>query len=488
MALYAAFLAWRVGAGAGGADSSGYLGQARLLAEGRITAERRELPSLPAARAPVFAYVPLGFTINDNYQMVPVYPIGLPLLVAGAAAIVGWNAGPALVMWLHALTGVALMMALARAAGLPRRLALLGALLLAASPVFLFSSLWLMSDAPALVWTSAAIWLAWLAGRETSGVGRALGAGAALGLAVLIRPNNLLALAPVLVALGGSWRRGAALVAGGLPFAIAFAAHNRAAYGGIFKSGYGPMGHNFGAQFVGETLVHYGWWLPVTLTPLLALALALPWAAKSRPRWVALLAAWIVPYAAFYATYDFTNDAWWYLRFLLPSFPAWILAALVGADELLRRTARLGRAWNTGRAAPLTFALATCWLAAANWQLKSADIGRNEHVYRDAVGWAQAHLPPDAVLLGAQATGALYHYSGFTFVRSDFLPPLDVAALARIARGEGRTLVAMLFDFEEPSVLSQPVGGHWTQVGAVRHIRFWRLDEPRTAAVPKRAR
>src|SRR5688572_27097319 len=59
--LYCILLGTHVGAYAGGADSSGYMNNTRLLAERRMHIERRSLASLPPEKTPSWTYVPLGF-------------------------------------------------------------------------------------------------------------------------------------------------------------------------------------------------------------------------------------------------------------------------------------------------------------------------------------------------------------------------------------------------------------------------------------------
>ena len=68
---------------------------------------------------------------------------------------------------LHALFGLWLVYRLGREAGLEAGWAWLGALLLAASPLYIFMSLQVMSDVPALVWVTAAVLCAWKSRERT---------------------------------------------------------------------------------------------------------------------------------------------------------------------------------------------------------------------------------------------------------------------------------------------------------------------------------
>ena len=448
-----------------------------MLRGGQIHVARRTVPELPREGLSEFAFVPLGFAPSHDNTMTPTYPIGLPLLVAATSCVTGWSAAPHVTMWLHAIAGVALMFALGRTLGLPFSWTAFGALLLATSPVYVFISLPLMSDVPALVWSTIAVLSAW---RGRFHAGWAAAAGASLALAVLVRPTNLLAFIPVAIALGIGWRRWLALVAAGLPGAIALVAYNHAAYGHALATGYGSMTSYFSAGLWLTTLTHYARWLPVALTPVIVLALGLPW--LGRNRWHAVLAAWILAYGGFYLFYSFTHEAWWYLRFLLPAFPPLIAAALL-VGKMITDTPPLARWHRHAPVATAAFvALALGWSLAWGSLLRSYRIGRDEHSYLAATDWARAHLPANALLVVMQTSGALYYYTEFTFVRWDQLRPRDVAALEQLAAKEGRPLVAMLFPDEQKEVLWQRLPGRWIQLGAVPHVTFWRRDAPAPAA------
>ena len=128
--IYGIFLGRNESAYAGGSDSSGYLNSARLLSEGRVHGERRFIEGLPPESAPPWTYLPLGFIPHNDRDMVPTYSIGMPLLLAAAAAVAGWDLAPHLVLWIHAMAGVGLMYLLARRAGVSWLGSLVGAAIL----------------------------------------------------------------------------------------------------------------------------------------------------------------------------------------------------------------------------------------------------------------------------------------------------------------------------------------------------------------------
>ncbi len=472
--FFARMLAEHMGAYAGGSDSSGYLNNARILAQGRMTLPMRLVPGLDPATLPTYTHVPLGFISNqDHVTLTPTYPMGLPLLIAGAAQLVGWASAPGLVMGLHSLVGLGLVFRLARSLGLGAGWAWLGVLLLAVSPVYLLMSVQLMSDVPALVWVTAAVWLAWSSEQRTW---LALAAGFALAIAVLIRPTNLLAVAPVAVALGWAPRRWLLLVLGGLPGAGFLGYFNLTAYGHILTTGYGAVGGEFGRQFLPVTLGHYAIWLPMALTPLCLLAAGLPVLWRREPRVSAVLVLWALPFLVFYLFYVHTHEAWWYLRFLLPAFPALILAMVVVGRALLNRVPTF---WHPGWLVVAGIVVAvngTAW--GRHFYVLHA--GSGERVYPETAAWVRANLPANAVVASMQTSGAMLYYTPFTFFRWDMIAPADFARIAQSCAAAGRPVYATLYPYEIEekgwAAFDKHLTGHWTQVGAVRQVSIWRLD------------
>lgn len=471
---YTAILIGFMGAYAGGSDSSGYLNNARMLAQGRVTIPMRVLPGLAPDSLPGYAYVPLGFIPNlEQATLTPTYPTGVPLLVMGLSEVVGWELGPGLAMGIHSLLGLWLSYRLARALGLEAGWAGLGAVMLAVSPLYLFLSLHLMSDLPALVWVTAAVYLAW-GSRDRPWL--ALPAGLALGVAVLVRPTNLLALVPLGFALGVSFRRWLLLVLGGLPAAVFLGAFNFAAYGRIVTTGYGFVGDEFSRSVIPLSLRHYALWMPVMLTPLIVLALGLPLVRRSLPRLKGLLITWALIFPLFYVANIHTHETWWYLRFLLPAFPPLIIAALLAARALA------GRLSLPLRPAGLAMAGALVVVHGAAWTLHfgAYRIGSQEKVYADGIAWMRPRLPANAVVAAMQTSGALFYYTDYAFFRWDMVAPAECDRIVDACRRAHRPLYAMLFPFEVEDApwkaFEGHLTGHWTQVGAVSHISIWRLE------------
>jgi 4-amino-4-deoxy-L-arabinose transferase-like glycosyltransferase len=478
LGLYAVLLATHMGAVPGGADSSGYFNHARLLASGSVRAAARPLPTLPASQAPAYLYTPLGLKpAYDGNGLVPGYPPGFPLLILAAEPWVGWGRAADLVLGLHSLLGLLLVWVLARSFGLSKAWSLAAAGIVAASPLYLFLSLQALSDLPAMVWTLAAVLAAWHSRKRE---GWALAAGGALALAILVRPADFLAFAPVAVAL--SWPAGALasrirrffwFALGALPGAVFSLLHSRAAYGHFLATGYGDVRTDFGYNWVGVTLVHYAVWLPALFTPVVVLVFALPRVARSAPCAAAVLASWILSFAAFYSFYRFTHETWWYLRFLLPAAPALVVGGLLGLRSVLP-----GKVLKLPRVPAAALALGAIATAGIAWSshLGALEVGRQEEIYPKTVRWLQAELPAQAAVLCMQVSGAVYFDTSFRLLRWDQIDarsrPIVLAAL----KSAHCPLYAALFPFETAPALKRSIPGRWTQIGSVDYATIWRWD------------
>jgi hypothetical protein len=439
---------------AGGSDSYCYLNEAELLASGQLRELQPLATDVPWPNA-TWSCVPAGHApaAGAAGAVVPICPAGYPLMMAAARFIAG---RPGMFAVVPALGGLAVwfVFVLTRRLGGPVA-GITGAVLVAASPVFLYQVVQPMSDVPALSLWLASLLVAWRA-VERPGWRNAVLAGAMTGAAVLVRPN-LVPLAAIVglwvsAAPGATLRSrvvpaaafGAALV----PFALLVMLIQNAMYGAPLKSGYGDLGALFTADHVLPNLVRYPRWLLETQTPFIALALVAPWASGSRATrsgapwcllaFVAATIACYLPYVVF--------DAWWYLRFLLPALAVVLsLSAAVAVGAI----ARLPLPW---RAPVLGVAAGTLVIAyvtiAAHRQV--FELRQLESRFRTAGEYVEAHLPADAVVLTVHQSGSVRFYSGLpTIVWAE----IDSAALDRALdylRSRNRRPYLLFETWEEP--------------------------------------
>jgi dolichyl-phosphate-mannose-protein mannosyltransferase len=404
----------------GGADSSGYMNQARLFAGGRILDEPRWLERPPWA-ADAMTLAPLGFRpAPDRLRLAPTYPPGYPLLMT-PAYVVHERAAYLIVPICGAIV-VWVTFALGRRLGNPV-VGTAAALLVSVSPTFLYQLVQPMSDVPA---TAAWLLALLLAARGTT-VGAVL-SGLLAGLAILIRPNlmPLAVLVWAACATGtrstGRWRRTAAALATTVPSIVTLAVIQSIRYGSPFGSGYGSMADLFGWANVWPNLDRYPRWMFEAHTPLIALFLLAPlWLGRRRPEsrtLIVILWVFAVAVVAAYLPYlYFQPSEWMYTRFLLPAIPVmWLLAMMTIADLL--RPIRPPIAAMV--AIPAFIGLMIFSIAAAReryaFELKD---GERKYIY--AADYVRRELPPNAVIVGMQHTGSIWFYARRPVVRWDHL-------------------------------------------------------------------
>jgi hypothetical protein len=471
--VYLALIAARIAPYAGGSDSGGYLGSARLFAEGRLTTEPRSLPGHDRMEFGQGAFQPLGYAVlPGGDRMVPTYPPGLPLHLALFRTILGEERAVVstnlfaivLLGWAMWTGGRALHLSAAWTAS--------AIAFLAGSPIFVFSALQPMSDLLAAAWTMAALAAA-LRARTSPAWGWA--AGAAIGMAVLIRPTNALVLLPAFISMGPG-RAALQAAAAGLPFALFLGYYNHAIYGHPLASGYGNWRESFSAANAALNALPVARGFVVLLSPFVLGLLLVPFAPTMRSRPSLVLGLWVATLAVCYLFYFHTGEAWWYFRFLLPIAPAALLLAASGWSASFRRlfNGRPGR-WSTALAlAGLTACLA--WQAAGLRRYQPAEIVAGERYYREAADWARRHLPADAAVFCMQDSSALHYYADFIIVRWDHMSPGQHAALVRAARAQKRPVYAALFPFEEQDALSR-IGGRWEKLATIGPTTIYRLAE-----------
>jgi len=474
LAGYAAVLSGFLDTHAAGADSAGYLSNARLLREGKVMAEMRTVPGI---EAPSRLYAPLGFYPRDDGKLAPTYPSGLSLMIAVAATVLPFKAASAVVIWLHLLAGVGMTRWLARECGLEDGWAWLAAMMIGLCPLYLFMGLQPMSDGPSLVWLTLAV-ICGLRGRDRAGW--AIASGAATAMAVLLRPANAIAFLPLLIALG-SWRAVLLWVAGALPGAAWQLWHAWTLFGSPFATGYGNMRAAFGLEWIAPTAWHAAVQLTVAFTPVIWLAVMTPFLRSMdlRLRWV--LGVWVSVYFGFYAVYYYTHLSWWYLRFILPAYPALVVLALLGLRALTQKWGWTLFSLQAGRrAVVVSTALTVAFATQAMLQdrrllaLHSSDGNR---LYSDLAVWMKAEVPSRSAVFTFEASGALFLHTDLVVLRLDQVDAQESARMAMYLHQAGREVFAVIFHLEEQAETNARLPkGEWEALQRFGHIEVLRLE------------
>ena len=442
---------------ASGADSYGYVTQAEMLADGHL--RRAESALAPAATWPNGrrSLTPLGWLPAEAGSMVPVYPPGYPLLMAGARLIHA--------QWMFAvvpLAGAATLLAvifLARAIG-RSDVGVAAAILLASSPAFLMSLVVPMSDMPATAAWAVATALALghspradqrgTPNAERSGISHAwsaIGAGAAGGLALLIRPNLLpLSIGILLLAsTQGSDRRQRwvrlLIVATGLAAGAGLvAAFQWAYYGSATANGYGRMADLFELRHWRTNVLQFSDWL-FTTHPRIVLVASVVGAVLTPPRATpASRLLWLpgLTFACYVLYLPFDN--WTYLRFLLPAFPVLMLWAAIGMRHVV--------SYLREPLPSYAFALTVAWCA-----LAGVHEARVRNVFANAASVERFRsislevakvIPPRSVVVTREFSGSLQYYAHVDTLRWDWLDASGLEQAVSALQSQERQVFALL--------------------------------------------
>ena len=486
---------------AAGADAHGYVSQADRWLAGRLTIDQSWASDAPWPMAR-WTLAPLGYrpsnVAGNEWVVVPTYAPGLPLLMALGKTI----GGQELMFWVVPLSGAILVLA---TFGITQRLVSPGAGLIAAwltatSPTLLFMLMLPMSDVPA-----AAAWAVAFYGLLVRRLGWAAMAGVAAGLAITIRPN----LAPA-AAILGAWcavrvwrstpddRRGAmvsalAFFAGVAAGAVVIAVVNQSLNGSPFISGYGSaLDDAFALRHVWPNLLHYTSSIVLTQTPLPllgALALLVPvravWPGLRERAALATAATFV---AAIWLTYTLylEFDAWWFLRFLLPSWP-FLMAGSAAVLCVFTRRSRTAAA-----------AVAIGVLAIGLWQITVAidrrafTLWQEERRYVTVARHVAQMTEPESAIFSRQHSGSIRYYAGRLTVRFEEFEPGDLDGAVAWFAARGVRSYLLLDDADMPiarGLLSGLSAGRILEPPLLHYsgasqVYLYDLSQPRDRAIP----
>jgi hypothetical protein len=422
---------------AGGSDSYAYVAQADLWLQGTQTVSIPIAQDVPWPEA-IWSFTPHGFRAAPSGDaIVPVTAPGLSLMMAAAKAVAGHSG----MFYVVPATG-ALLVFVTFLIGRRMRSDTVGigsAWLMATSPVFLAMLVSPMSDVPAAAFWALAIYFA-LGPTNRS----ALLAGFCSSAAIVIRPN-LAPLAGVLFAAqlfrGAAehrpWKRAAYFAAAASVGCASIAAVNRSLYGSPLSSGYGDLSYLFSPAYIPTNVQRYGIWFIESQTPIALLGLA----ALAFESW--MLLTFVVTVFALYIAYT-PFDAWWFLRFLLPAWPA----VCVGTSALLLRRVPGGGVFLSIAAAVLVaIGVHGIWFAATHGAFPS---GEGDHRYATIGKLVEQATDPSSVILTGQNSGATRYYGGRLTMRFDLLDEAWLDSAVTWLTDRGRHPYFLLEEWELP--------------------------------------
>ncbi|MEO8256124.1 MAG: hypothetical protein ABI868_02150 [Acidobacteriota bacterium] len=454
----------------GGSDSYGYVSASELIRRGQLIQPQPIASWLPVEN-PLSVAAPLGYVAAaDRRGIAPVYPLGLPVLMALATLLAG-SIGPYLV---PVVCGGGLVVIAGRLAATwyGWRAGWLAAALVASDALVVTYAKQPMSDVPATMFAVLAVWCLAAAPRRT------LAAGLAAGASFLIRPGGVGAIV-VLFCFAVSPRdrrpwHGMLFIAGLLPFVAAQALLQWRLFGSPLASGYGPLAMIYGGAGVGHNLEIYAgaMWTIHSLVWFAGLLAA--WAARPRTPLtlaIATLIASAVPYVLY-----FEFDHWETLRFLMP---AMVLLSVAAAGGLTWMAGRLGSPAIAG------VIVAACAIVPAveceRFLRREGVPGLSEAELRYPLVAARVRerSPANAIVLAAQHSGSIRHYGDRMTLRWDLLRAEDFAPAMTALAGRGHPIYVVLEGSEQDrftAAFAAPLQHlQLSPVGQIRNIQIWEL-------------
>ncbi len=473
---------------AGGSDSSGYLHNARMLVEGELYGEVRLVGELPFDALHSHVYQPLGFQIEPKSQRQrPTYPFGLPLLFAFLDLILSEELSVLIGIALIAVATPLGVFLCGRAIGLTRWWSLAAALAIGMSPVYVFMALQPMTDAYSACLGVYCIYFALKLGREAERAHYfALLVGALFALLVITRLSNslfALALCVTLIWKSATAKQWLLIGLGGLPGLVFLVSVNKSLYGSPFSTGYAGHFELFRLEYFWKTAWHFGNWLWITLGPLAicGFLVSLVWI-RQQTGLILLLWTWAVPTTLLYSFYRYSSEAWWFLRFLLPVYPAIVIGGSLALQGIARSVSRCRKSYflvTALVAAAVIFSFAWEW----HWTKKLVRyLPKENEVYVKFANWAKVNAAPDALMICFQLSGNVYYYLPNPIVRYDLLKRDQWEVIIQEAERLDLEVYAPLFLFEwkENEALERKIPGVWVLEETFNDCHLYRLDTSAT--------
>ena len=264
-------------------------------------------------------------------------------------------------------------------------------------------------------------------------------------IALMIRPNlaPLAAIPFLFLMMRGAWVAVASFATFIAASGVVVAYLQWLYFGSPLRSGYGSASEIYSLATVVPNARLYLAWLLDTHGPWLLFApLALFVTRNGLLRWMLVFAALVLAAYFIYSIFEH----WSYLRFLLPAMAIAAIAVSVLVVTMTRRLPRTAQA-------PVLIAIA---LALASWQVSTArELGVFRFASRQsratlAGRYLESALPPHAVVIAGEQSGAVRYYSSRTIVRWDLLRPADLPLVTNELTAADYELWIALDDFEVP--------------------------------------
>ncbi|MGB1252470.1 MAG: glycosyltransferase family 39 protein [Candidatus Promineifilaceae bacterium] len=460
-----------------GSDSSGYLNNAEIISQGQFSRSIRITPEFEQAGFHPWHFVPLGMRVHpaDASRAVSTYPVGLSLLNAAVHLVVSdWYVSPKVVNVILTVISFVGMYFLGRVLGFSDYLSLVGVAFLACNPLFVTYTMQTMSDMPSTCCGIIAIVLAFYAKKSDMA---AAGAGLAFGLAVLVRPTNIVFIIPILIALPFQLSTWIKFMLGGVPMGGLYFVSNKAMYDSFIASSYGDLSALFKFEYFPDRVKHFAFWFTSFLRPALMIGTLYGFVQLfvSRKKHYAVMFLWAAPTLVLYAFYFFSDETWWYTRFVLPTLPALIIMGLLAWHKLSQN-----ELWSPSIALMSWFALPVALLVLSFHQdtYRILQVEPMDAYIADAFEAVDQHVSREDLLLADFFSGAVYFYTDYGAFRTPALMSRErAAAAADTLLMQGNTIYLLHNPVFETAILGGVYSAeNWREVDSGPHWALWQFN------------
>lgn len=410
----------------GGSDSSCYGLMAKAFAHGQLQPSSRLVASAPWPNAAT-TFAPGGFIVSTvtPAAAAPICAPGMSVLMTPFALVFGQDA----IFWLTPLAAATLVWC---AFLIARRLGggaagVTAAILTATSPIVLYQAVQPMNDI-----VTAALWMVALAATS-----RAALSGAAIGVAILVRPNlaplaGIVMLLPLVEQADWPARRRAiaTMLVAALPGIVVMLSLNRALYGGALTTGYGSAASLFAVSHIRENASNYWRALFATQSVVPAIALLAPVVFDGAKRWTSIvLLVFAAIVAGIYLLYS-PFPEWWYLRFLIPAVVALLILSSAVMVQLVSRMGMSGLV-------PLIAVVLGILGTRAAGERQAYQLQTLEGRYRLSGQVVRDRLPENAVVITEWESGSIRFHAGREVVLWQSLDPAWLDRAVTWLRAQG---------------------------------------------------
>jgi hypothetical protein len=249
---------------------------------------------------------------------------------------------------------------------------------------------------------------------------------------------------------------------------------NARLYGSPLASGYGNLSGLFSIANLGVNVGRYGRWFVESQTPIVlagVVVLLLPvrsiWTVEARAGAWLLGAVTLIVWALYMVYQPFTD--WWYLRYLLASWPA----VSVGVAAVAARLAARRTGWPRTAVWAGIVAMGLYGIAYARTH-GAFPSGEGDYRYAAIAALVEQSTPATSAIITSQHAGPITYYSGRLTLRFDAMDPAWLDRTVDWLAAQGRQPFILLEDWERPQFEQRFAGRTRINLSGIAPVAIYR--------------